>query len=383
MREMWRDMRQRSTQRSGPDGGRAHAHIVWGGIESPSSGSGTDSNRSGLSASQIGEKTSPVPSESGSVAFYSSEGCTDSNHKSDAPTLLTAASGMQNMLIPLAAPTGSNAGYPMCAAPAPQKSVLQRMTRPHTEGALSASQPSRHMQPPRGFPMQQASYSWCAEEAAVAPGPRMAKYDNGRAVHSGQLRMPPSWPGSAWGAAAPRPSGQMESQAFAVLAEAAHSISETPAIGSTATASTKKERPRPPKSKRQQGRLLAERIFKAQGGSPYEQECAERQFIEETEGDELLSEYASKVLKCLRTEASQRQANGEDASMTQAHINRGLPQGHAPQPHQLPTSSWLQFQIADGRQHQPDIATARTTTMGYGRRLVSSPQSIRQPMQNF
>jgi len=164
----------------------------------------------------------------------------------------------------------------------------------------------------------------------------------------------------------------MESRALALLPDAAHSTTEIPAIESTATVSTKKERPRPPKSKRQQGRLLAERIFKAQEGSTYEQECAERQFLEETEGDELLSEYASKVLKCLRTEAFQRQANGEDASMTQAHIHRGV-QGSAPQPQQLPISPWPQLQIADARQHYPGIATALPNW--HDRRLGSSPQS--------
>lgn len=74
-------------------------------------------------------------------------------------------------------------------------------------------------------------------------------------------------------------------------------------VEQSSSSGSKKERPRPPKSKRQQGKLLAERMFKVLEGTMEEQEAAKKMFLEQTKEDALLAEYSRKVLKCLIDDA--------------------------------------------------------------------------------
>jgi len=360
---MWREIRQRSTLRSWPDDAGQHAHIVWGCIESSSSTSGTVSTAVGS-----GRALDPSPEENvclvggEDVTFVSSDGSQSGDDNSNAEWLQLT----QDIKVEMSAAAPS--GYPTFSAEAPGTEDLQLQAGtcmqdyPAAPVQVGPKRPSfgTHPEfgpPPPRFAMQQAPNGWCVEEEDTTPGQPVAKYSVVQGAQL-QLRMPAS---PSWGGAAPRPLPQMASLADAVTApsrathsrgappqsfEAVSSGMETPAI----TSSARKERPRPPKSKRQQGRVLAERIFSSQDGTVEEQESAERQFLEETLGDELLSSYAMKVLKCLRSEALQRDdassrseamqrwINGDDASLIQAHNNRRL-EGSL----QLPSSPWPSF----------------------------------------
>lgn len=103
---------------------------------------------------------------------------------------------------------------------------------------------------------------------------------------------------------------------------------------SSATVITKRERQRPPKSKRMQGKMLAELVVKAQDDTEERREQAEKQFMEATAEDPLLSEYARKVLRTLRSEAISKEAEAEkaeeiavraDLNSRRTHLQTGEP----------------------------------------------------------
>eukprot|EP00747_Dinoflagellata_sp_TGD_P171058 gnl/TRDRNA2_/TRDRNA2_204164_c0_seq1.p1 gnl/TRDRNA2_/TRDRNA2_204164_c0~~gnl/TRDRNA2_/TRDRNA2_204164_c0_seq1.p1 ORF type:complete len:413 (-),score=42.44 gnl/TRDRNA2_/TRDRNA2_204164_c0_seq1:245-1483(-) len=119
----------------------------------------------------------------------------------------------------------------------------------------------------------------------------------------------------------PRPSGQGASGPLPTEEESAES--QGPEMGELAPVeggesksdptSQRKERPRPPKAKRTQGKMLAEMLFNAQNDTYERREQAERVFVEETRADPVLSAYACKVLHCMQSEAaSLRATTGED-----------------------------------------------------------------------
>jgi len=85
---------------------------------------------------------------------------------------------------------------------------------------------------------------------------------------------------------------------------------------------TKNARFRPPKCKRVQGKLIADRFFRAQMAdlSDEQRELAEQDFLEATRDDAQLYEYTQQVLRSLNNEARQREANGADPMLTSVHI---------------------------------------------------------------
>jgi len=94
-----------------------------------------------------------------------------------------------------------------------------------------------------------------------------------------------------------------------------------PAVSEAAPAEpSKKERLRPRKAKRMQGKLLAEIVFRAQNDTLERKERAEALFLNETLDNPALLDYASKVLLCLRSEASKRSDRGEDPALTAARL---------------------------------------------------------------
>lgn len=81
---------------------------------------------------------------------------------------------------------------------------------------------------------------------------------------------------------------------------------------------SRRSRPRPPKSRRVHGKRLAEMLFRAESDEAREE--AEEAFLQETEGDQVLYDYAMSVLQRLHIEARQLEAAGEDPSQVTVRL---------------------------------------------------------------
>lgn len=127
------------------------------------------------------------------------------------------------------------------------------------------------------------------------------------------------YPASA--AQAGMPTTSLDGQSLAPGIWIAPELPVAEGASQSATSSGRSQRPRPSKFKRQQVKLLAERVFQAQVGTDEERESAERLFLEETSQDALLADYAWKVFNCLNAEAAQRRAQGEsEFPLPRAHL---------------------------------------------------------------
>lgn len=299
MNAMWKDMRERTKAKARSTRSRSHPisldHVVW---STTSNSSSFDSNHSSSAASAF----------TNSSADVCTEGKAQSPRKGAAAAMpaTTASSGSSSAV------DWVQGEGPGCAYAVPHGFVIRNtfLELPDVPEDCQP-EPAVARQNPTPAP-QSAPAPQDVHPVSITPS-RLAAIDQDTTEIDalGTSLSELSVSDSAIGV--PSASGI----AGGPVAQEAGACSSQPA---EAAPQQKKSRPRPPKPKRVQGKFLAEMYFKAQLASDEARELAEQHFLKETSADPQLYDYAHSVLRCLNSEARDREACGEDPLLTTVHL---------------------------------------------------------------
>lgn len=265
MKELWQGMKARHELRHQGGVSRAASHVVWGGVEAPSSQSNT---------------SSPASCEAGSG--------------SQGPSVHGMEQGPDHVGDVIFLPSSSSCGSENSASPS-RKAGVSKIFRSQDaverlEGIRSSESSAhcsdRNLRDSLRHGSQPNSLCTTEEHGRHQVAHNAAQHDEGAA------------------------SSSQAADANSIPAESEAAPVEP----------SKKERLRPRKAKRMQGKLLAEIVFRAQNDTLERKERAEALFLNETLDNPALLDYASKVLLCLRSEASKRSDRGEDPALTAARL---------------------------------------------------------------